>query len=62
VLQILEVIRTGIEKGERAGYQAEREGFGELGMTPQSKQLIGLFNAQTECKKNPFKAAEKPVK
>lgn len=48
------MIRTGVEKGRDAGYEAERIAFGELSATPQSKGLIGLFRGQTECKKNRF--------
>lgn len=44
----------GVDKGPAAGYAAERAGFGELAMTPESKGLIGLFRGQTECKKNRF--------
>lgn len=61
-LKILEVIRTGIDKGLDAGYEAEARGFGELAMTPQSKGLFGLFKGQTECKKNRFGKPEKQVK
>ncbi|CAH0746973.1 unnamed protein product [Bemisia tabaci] len=61
-LKIIEVIRTGIDKGPRAGYEAESEGFAELAMTPQSKGLIGLFFGQTECKKNRFGKPQTPVK
>lgn len=62
ILQILDVIRTGVDKGVVAGYEAERNGFGELAMTPQSKGLIGLFRGQTECKKNRFGNPAKPIK
>lgn len=58
----MEVIRTGVDKGSEAGYAAEREGFGRLAMTPESKGLIGLFRGQTECKKNRFGKPAKPVK
>uniref|UniRef100_A0A8D8R562 Trifunctional enzyme subunit alpha, mitochondrial n=1 Tax=Cacopsylla melanoneura TaxID=428564 RepID=A0A8D8R562_9HEMI len=61
-LKILEVVRTGIEKGPVAGYEAEAEGFSQLAMTPQSKGLMGLFRAQTECKKNRFGKPQSPVK
>ncbi|XP_050702683.1 trifunctional enzyme subunit alpha, mitochondrial-like [Eriocheir sinensis] len=53
-LKILEVMREGLEKGKTAGEAAERKGFGELAMTPESRGLIGLFHGQTECKKNRF--------
>lgn len=60
-LKILDVIRTGIDKGEVEGYKAESEGFADLAMTPQSKGLVGLFRGQTECKKNRFGKPEKKV-
>ncbi|XP_045487559.1 trifunctional enzyme subunit alpha, mitochondrial [Pieris rapae] len=61
-LKILEVVRTGVDKGPVAGYEAEAQGFGELAMTPQSKGLIGLFRGQTECKKNRFGKPKTSVK
>ncbi|XP_037977097.2 trifunctional enzyme subunit alpha, mitochondrial [Plutella xylostella] len=61
-LKILEVVRTGVDKGAAAGYEAEAQAFGELAMTPQSKGLIGLFRGQTECKKNRFGKAQVDVK
>lgn len=53
-LRILDVIRANVERGNRAGYEAEAAAFGELATTPQSRGLIGLFRGQTECKKNRF--------
>lgn len=61
-LKILDVIRVGAAKGPIAGYEAERRGFGELAMTPESKGLIGLFRGQTECKKNRFGNPAKPIR
>jgi len=61
-LKILEVIRAGLDKGDKGGYEAERKGFGELCMTSESKALISLFNGQTECKKNKFGKPDKPSK
>jgi enoyl-CoA hydratase/long-chain 3-hydroxyacyl-CoA dehydrogenase len=60
-LKILEVVRTGVDKGPEEGFKAEREGFGELCATSESKALIGLFHGQTECKKNKFGKPEKPT-
>lgn len=37
------------------------QGFGELGMTKESKALIGLYHGQTACKKNKFGKPQKPV-
>lgn len=48
------MIKTGVAYGSNQGYVAESNGFAELAMTPQSKGLIGLFQGQTECKKNKF--------
>lgn len=61
-LRILEVVRTGLEKGLHAGFEAESKGFGELAMTPQSKGLVGLFRGQTECKKNRFGVPKQKIK
>lgn len=52
----MEVVRTGADKGFEAGLEAERNAFGELSQTKESKGLIGLFRGQTECKKNRFGA------
>jgi len=63
-LKILDVIRTGLDKGlgSADGYYAEHAGFGELAATPESRALIGLFHGQTECKKNKFGKPAKPTK
>ncbi|XP_077301258.1 monolysocardiolipin acyltransferase Mtpalpha [Arctopsyche grandis] len=60
-LKILDVIRAGVDKGSKAGCEAESKGFGELAMTPESKGLISLFRGQTECKKNRFGAPARKV-
>lgn len=61
-LKIMEVIRTGLDKGTVAGYEAEARGFAELSATPESKGLITLFFGQTACKKNRFGAPKSQVK
>lgn len=61
-LKILEVIKTGLEKGPDAGYEAEARGFAELGMTNESKALINLFHGHTSCKKNRFGSPQVDVK
>jgi len=61
-LKILEVVRTGIEQGPQAGYEAEAKGFAELGVTNESKALISLFQGHTNCKKNRFGEPKTPVK
>lgn len=59
-LKILEVVRKGMDAGMELGLKAEREGFGQLCMTTESKALISLFHGQTECKKNKFGKPQKP--
>ena len=61
-LKILEVIRTGLDKGSAVGFEAEAKAFAELAMTSQSKGLISLFFGQTQCKKNRFGAPKTPAK
>jgi len=61
-LKILEAVRAGLDGGPDAGYKAEREKFGELVATSESKGLISLFHGQTECKKNKFGKPENPSK
>ncbi|KAF2350118.1 Fatty acid oxidation complex alpha subunit mitochondrial [Trinorchestia longiramus] len=61
-LKILDVIRTGLDKGIKEGLKAEAQGFGELLLTPESAGLRGLFHGQTECKKNKFGNPAKPPK
>lgn len=61
-LKILDVIKTGLEKGKEAGYEAEAQGFAELGMTDESKALINIFNGHTACKKNRFGLPQKETK
>jgi len=61
-LKIMEVVRKGLEEGPIAGYEAEAQGFAELGMTSESKALKSLFFGQTECKKNRFGKPSRPVK
>ena len=51
-LKIIEAMKTGLDKGMKAGLLAERQGFGELAMTPESYQLRQIFFATTELKKD----------
>jgi len=50
--KILEVVRTGLESGARKGEAAEAAAFGELVVTPEARQLIGLFFATSKLKKD----------
>ncbi|XP_063978459.1 trifunctional enzyme subunit alpha, mitochondrial [Diachasmimorpha longicaudata] len=61
-LKIMDVIRTGLDKGSAAGFEAEARGFAALAMTPESKGLINLFLGQTACKKNRFGAPKNQPK
>lgn len=61
-LKILEVIRTGLDKGPVAGFEAEAKGFGQLAITPECKGLTSLFFGQTACKRNRFGPAKSTVK
>lgn len=60
-LQIIDVVKTRLEKGETAGFEAEAQGFAKLGVTTESKALIGLFHGQTYCKKNNYGKPERPA-
>uniref|UniRef100_A0A3Q3WCG5 Trifunctional enzyme subunit alpha, mitochondrial n=1 Tax=Mola mola TaxID=94237 RepID=A0A3Q3WCG5_MOLML len=61
-LKIIECVKTGIEQGPTAGYLVESQNFGQLGKTPESAALIGLYHGQVACKKNRFGTPEREVK
>lgn len=48
----LEVVRLGLEKGMKAGLEAEAAAFGELVMSDVSKRLVEIFFATTALKKD----------
>ena len=48
----LEVVKLGLEKGMKAGLEAEAAAFGELVMSDVSKRLIEIFFATTAMKKD----------
>jgi len=50
--RILEAVRTGLERGFREGEAAEARAFGELVVTPEARQLIGIFFASNALKKD----------
>jgi 3-hydroxyacyl-CoA dehydrogenase/enoyl-CoA hydratase/3-hydroxybutyryl-CoA epimerase len=52
--RIITVVETGYRKGLKAGYAAEAQAFGELALGEVSKQLRGIFFAQTALKKETF--------
>lgn len=49
--KILEVVRVGLERGRKAGLEAESKRFGELAVTDVSRRLVEIFFATTELKK-----------
>jgi hypothetical protein len=53
LIAAIDVIATGYEKGPAEGYREESRRFGEMAMTDVSRQLIFLFFATNELKKDP---------
>ncbi|MGE3614822.1 MAG: fatty acid oxidation complex subunit alpha FadJ [Gemmatimonadales bacterium] len=51
-LAAIDVIRTGLEQGRAAGFAAEAKAFGDLAVSPVSRQLVGIFFATTALKKD----------
>lgn len=51
-LKILEAVRAGMEFGAATGLETEARLFGELVMTPESRQLRGIFFATQAMKKD----------
>ena len=49
--RIIECMETGLARGMRAGLETEARRFGELAMTPEARQLMGVHFATTELKK-----------
>lgn len=52
--KIIECVKVGWNDGEEKGYQAEVENFEALILSPVSRQLINIFFAMTDKKKNPY--------
>ncbi|MDX2013435.1 MAG: fatty acid oxidation complex subunit alpha FadJ [Myxococcaceae bacterium] len=48
----LEVIKTGLDKGLAAGFEAEAQAFSELVVSDVSKRLVEIFFATTALKKD----------
>ena len=51
-LKILDVIQQGIQTDLKSGLSIEAQGFAELLMTHESKQLVNIFFAVTDLKKD----------
>jgi 3-hydroxyacyl-CoA dehydrogenase/enoyl-CoA hydratase/3-hydroxybutyryl-CoA epimerase len=52
-LVALDVIRTGYDRGMKAGLRVESRAFGEMLATPQARELIFLFFASNAAKRDP---------
>ncbi|MEX0746686.1 MAG: 3-hydroxyacyl-CoA dehydrogenase NAD-binding domain-containing protein, partial [Rhodothermales bacterium] len=57
--RILDCVRTGMEEGMEAGFLAEERHFGDLAVTPESRELVRLFFAKNEAEKNPYRGARR---
>src|SRR6476620_6190277 len=53
LIAAIDAIATGYDKGIAEGYREESRKFGEMAMTDVSRQLIFLFFATNELKKDP---------
>jgi 3-hydroxyacyl-CoA dehydrogenase/enoyl-CoA hydratase/3-hydroxybutyryl-CoA epimerase len=60
--KIIDTIAYGSDKGFQAGLEYEARSFGELAMTPESKQLRNIFFATTAMKKETGAGDTKPRK
>jgi 3-hydroxyacyl-CoA dehydrogenase/enoyl-CoA hydratase/3-hydroxybutyryl-CoA epimerase len=60
--KIIECVQEGIEKGFKAGVEAEIKKFGELMVSPQSRELVQIFLSMTALKKNTGKDLVRPVR
>lgn len=60
--KIIDTIAYGADKGFEAGLEFEARSFGELAMTPESKQLRHIFFATTAMKKETGAGDTKPRK
>ena len=54
-LKIIDCVEIGLSKGMQEGLNAESKRFGELMVSPESKQLVNLFFSMNAVKKNPMK-------
>ena len=51
-LAAIDVVRTGLSHGFEKGLQAEARAFGQMALTPVSRELVFLFFATTSLKKD----------
>jgi len=59
--KIIDTVETGLREGIDEGLKKEAKGNDELMRSPQGKQLMRIFLAMTEMKKNPLKEQAKYV-
>ena len=52
--KIIDCVRTGLEDGFDEGLRQEERSFGDLAVSPQSRELIRLYFAKNEAEKNPL--------
>ncbi len=50
--RIIDCVETGLAEGMQRGLEAEAVSFGELAMTPEARELIGIYFATTAMKKD----------
>ena len=50
--KILDVVRTGLAQGQRAGLEAEAQAFGALCVSPEARALISIYHATQALKKD----------
>jgi 3-hydroxyacyl-CoA dehydrogenase/enoyl-CoA hydratase/3-hydroxybutyryl-CoA epimerase len=60
--KIIECVRVGMEDGLEQGLRLEELYFGELAVTPQSRELVRLFFAKREAEKNPFEEKSRSIR
>lgn len=58
-LRAIDVVRTGVEQGLRAGYAAEAQAFGELAVTPQARNLIRVLEMRQQLRREARDATAK---
>ena len=60
--KIIECVKAGMERGPAAGMEAERKRFGELVVSPQSRELTQIFLSMGAMRKNPLKEKARAVR
>ncbi len=50
--RIIDAVETGVRRGRKAGLAAEARFFGELAVSPEARELMGIYFATTAMKKD----------